>query len=166
MQRGKHDEQASAPLDRSSQEERAARKNEAGIVRCDCCGAVIPGYRFNVRFECNESLSCMVCGYSNRFYALGKSASRPGANDDLQSLRRSRREPTMSNRKTNQHDAMICLEIVFLAAFVFVRIGIRHHHNVELACKMLVCVLTQSRRADVRRRPMTPRRVNLPEKQI
>jgi hypothetical protein len=28
---------------------------------------VIPGYRFNVRFEGNDSPSCIVCGYSNRF---------------------------------------------------------------------------------------------------
>jgi RNase P subunit RPR2 len=67
MQKGKHDEQVSTALDRSSQEERAAKRTEPRIVRCECCGAVIPGYRFNVRFEDDDSLSCMVCGYSDRF---------------------------------------------------------------------------------------------------
>jgi hypothetical protein len=66
MEKGKQDEQVSAPLDRSSQAERAAKTTEPGIVRCECWGAVLPGYRFNVRFECDDSHSCIVCGYSNR----------------------------------------------------------------------------------------------------
>jgi ribosomal protein L37AE/L43A len=75
MQNDKHEEQISTPLHRSSQEERAAKRTEAGIVRCECCGAVIPGYRFNVQFEDGESLSCIVCGYSNRYLRALKSAS-------------------------------------------------------------------------------------------
>ncbi len=66
MQKGKHDEPVSAPPARSSQEERAAKKTELVIVHCECCGAVIPGYRFNARFAGNDSPSCIVCGYSNR----------------------------------------------------------------------------------------------------
>lgn len=67
MQKDQYDEQVSAPLDRSSQDKRAAKTTGARIVRCECCSAVIPSYRFNVRFEGSESLSCMVCGYANRF---------------------------------------------------------------------------------------------------
>ena len=67
MQKGKDHQQLSAPPENSPQEERGTRRREAGIVQCECCGALIPGYRFKVPVEGDDSPSCMVCGYSNRF---------------------------------------------------------------------------------------------------
>ena len=67
MEKDKPDDQGWEPLHRSSEEDRAAKKAHAAIAHCDCCGAVIPNYRFNTGFKDDETLSCMVCGYASRF---------------------------------------------------------------------------------------------------
>ena len=42
----------------------------------------------------------------------------------------------------------------FVTSFVFVRIGIRHHHHVEFACKMVLSVFAPACRTNVRPTPL------------